>query len=101
MRALVVHPAAEGSQSPRLAIGELPDPRPADGEVVLAVRATALNHADVMQVHGNYPPPAGESTVPGLECAGVVEEVGPGVSGWKRGDRVMALLGGGGHASRV
>jgi len=86
---------------PQVALSELRDPEPAAGEVVLAVRATALNHADLMQVQGNYPPPAGESTVPGLECSGVIEELGPGVTGWTRGDRVMALLGGGGHASRV
>ncbi len=101
MRALHVGKPVEGRTMPPLTVGELPDPRPAEGEVVLAVRATALNHADVLQVQGNYPPPTGESTVPGLECSGVIDEVGVGVNGWKRGDRVMALLGGGGHASRV
>jgi len=101
MRALLVIPGEDGPQSPRLSLGELPDPRVAAGEVILDVRATALNHADVMQVRGSYPPPPGESTVPGLECSGVIEEIGDGVTGWHPGDRVMALLGGGGHASRV
>lgn len=84
---------------PRL--GELPDPRPGAGEVALQVRATALNHADLLQLRGLYPPPPGETPVPGLEAAGVVVEVGEGVTGWHPGDRVMALLAGGGHGTRV
>lgn len=87
------------SALPRL--GELPDPRPAAGEVVLAVRATALNRADLLQMRGRYPPPAGESEVPGLECAGTVAELGPGVAGWHVGQRAMALVAGGGHGERV
>ncbi|MEM9554533.1 MAG: NAD(P)H-quinone oxidoreductase [Acidobacteriota bacterium] len=84
---------------PRLV--ELPDPIPGPGEVVLAVRATALNRADLLQLRGHYPPPPGESEIPGLECAGVVEAVGSGVESLREGDRVMALLAGGGHATRV
>lgn len=90
---------AEAPGPPRL--GELPDPAPAAGEVLVAVRATALNHADLLQLRGLYPPPPGETEVPGLECSGVVEAVGEGVEGWRPGDRVMALLAGGGHATKV
>ena len=81
-----------------LSLGEVPDPVPAPGEVLLAVRATAVNRADLMQREGRYPPPPGASEVLGLEVAGEVVEVGPGVSGWGAGDRAMALLSGGGYA---
>lgn len=80
---------------------ELPEPEPAAGEVLVEVRATALNRADLLQVRGLYPPPAGEPEPPGLECAGVIRAVGAGVEGWRPDQRVMALLGGGGHAERV
>ena len=82
-------------------LGELPDPEPAAGEALVRVRATALNRADLLQLRGLYPPPAGESEVPGLECAGEIVDLGPGVDGWRPGDRVMALLAGGGQAQRV
>ena len=65
------------------------------------VRATALNRADLLQLRGHYPPPPGEPEAPGLECAGEIHELGDGVTEWTVGDRVMALLGGGGHAERV
>ena len=91
----------EEAGKPKPQLVDLADPRPERGEVLVDVRATALNHADLLQVRGQYPPPAGESTVPGLECSGVIAELGEGVSGFLPGDRVMALLGGGGHASRV
>lgn len=80
---------------------EWPDPEPGPGEVVLEIRATALNRADLLQVAGQYPPPPGETSVPGLEAAGVVASVGPGVERWRPGDRAAALLAGGGHAERV
>ncbi|MCP3957903.1 MAG: NAD(P)H-quinone oxidoreductase [bacterium] len=82
-------------------LGEMPDPRPGKGEALLRVRASALNRADLLQIRGLYPPPPGESEVPGLECAGEVTELGPEVSGWKVGDRAMALLAGGGQAEKV
>lgn len=85
----------------RVALVEWPDPEPGPGEVLLEVHATALNRADLLQVAGHYPPPPGESPVPGLEAAGVVVAVGPGVDGWRPGDRAAALLAGGGHAERV
>ena len=80
---------------------DLPDPEPGPGEVLVRVRATALNRADLLQMRGLYPPPPGESEVPGLECAGTIEALGPETRGWSKGDRVMALLAGGGHAERV
>ncbi len=89
-----------------LRIGEAPDPAMGPGEVTIAVRATALNRADVLQRQGRYPPPPGASTVLGLECAGVVEAVGEAVPATGPGavavgDRVAALLAGGGMAERV
>ena len=101
MRAVLPH-AEPPDFEPRL--GELPDPGPGPGEVVIDVRATAINHADLLQMRGRYPPPPGESEVPGLECAGVIQALGEGVdeSGeWEVGRRVMALLAGGGHGSKV
>lgn len=102
MRAVL--PASEPSTDPRHPaprIGDLPDPVPGPGEVLVQVEAAGLNHADVLQLKGRYPPPPGESDIPGLECAGRVvgKEDQPGL--WQPGARVMALLGGGGHATRV
>ena len=68
------------------------------GQVLVRVFATALNRADLLQRRGLYPPPAGASEIMGLEMAGVIAELGPGVTRWKRGDRVCALLEGGGYA---
>jgi tumor protein p53-inducible protein 3 len=70
-------------------------------ELRIAVRATAVNRADLLQAAGHYPPPPGASDVLGLECAGVVAEAGSEVRGWNVGDRVMALLPGGGYAEEV
>jgi putative PIG3 family NAD(P)H quinone oxidoreductase len=84
-----------------LRLAEVPDPEPTTGEVLLEVRATAVNRADVLQRRGRYPPPEGASTILGLEAAGVVAAVGAGVEGWTAGDRAMALLAGGGYAERV
>ncbi len=82
-------------------LGEVPEPEPRTGEVLVAVEAAGLNRADLLQLAGHYPPPAGESEVPGLECAGLIVAVGEGVERWKVGMRVMALLAGGGQAARV
>ena len=84
-----------------LSVGELPDPRPGPGEVVLDVAATAVNRADLLQRQGHYPPPPGASEVLGLECSGTVAAVGPDVEGWSVGDEACALLAGGGYASQV
>src|SRR5262245_33264876 len=81
-----------------LSLGKAPDPTPGPGEILIEVAATAVNRADLLQRQGFYPPPPGASPVIGLECAGVVAECGSGVSGFARGDRVMALLAGGGYA---
>ncbi|MEM9291694.1 MAG: NAD(P)H-quinone oxidoreductase [Acidobacteriota bacterium] len=82
-------------------LGQLPDPAAGPGEVLIEVAATALNRADLLQLRGAYSPPAGESLVPGLECSGQIAALGPGVEGWGVGDRVMALLTGGGHGEQV
>jgi putative PIG3 family NAD(P)H quinone oxidoreductase len=81
--------------------GEVPDPVCGPGEVLVDVVATAVNRADLLQRQGFYPPPPGASDVLGLECSGVISEVGPGVTGWAVGDEVCALLAGGGYAERV
>jgi putative PIG3 family NAD(P)H quinone oxidoreductase len=81
-----------------LRLGEAPRPRPGEGQVLIRVAATAVNRADMQQRAGNYPPPPGDSEILGLECAGLIAEVGPGVGGWHEGDRVMTLVGGGGYA---
>lgn len=81
--------------------GEVPDPVCGPGEVLIDIVATAVNRADLMQRQGNYPPPPGASEILGLECSGVISEIGPGVSGWSVGDEVCALLSGGGYAERV
>ena len=73
-------------------------PSPTAGEVLVKVAAAGVNRPDVMQRMGHYPPPAGITDIPGLEVAGVVEQLGPGVDGWRVGDRVCALLAGGGYA---
>jgi putative PIG3 family NAD(P)H quinone oxidoreductase len=93
---------AAGSGGPEvLSLGDLPDPVPGAGEVLVDVAATAVNRADLLQRQGNYPPPPGASDVIGLECSGTVAEVGEGVAGWTVGDEVCALLAGGGYAERV
>ena len=98
MRAVI---ASEPGGPEVLTVNELPDPEPAEGEVLLDVVATAVNRADTLQRKGVYPPPPGASDVIGLECSGTVSALGAGVSGWSVGDEVCALLAGGGYASKV
>jgi len=81
-----------------LTIGEAPKPVLKENQVLVRVMATSVNRPDLVQREGKYPPPPGESEILGLEVAGVVEEVGAGVTGWQKGDRVMSLVGGGGYA---
>ena len=81
-----------------LRIGEAERPVAGSGRVLIRVAATSVNRPDIIQRQGNYPPPPGESPILGLEAAGIIAELGPGVSGLELGERVMALLGGGGYA---
>ena len=94
MKAILV----EGDE---LTWGDAPEPALGPGEVKIDNRATAVNRADLAQRTGGYPPPPGASPILGLECAGVVREVGEGVTRVKPGDEVCALLAGGGHAETV
>lgn len=80
---------------------EVPDPVCGPGEAIVDVVASAVNRADLLQRMGKYRVPAGAVAWPGLECSGTISEVGEGVSGWKAGDQVCALLSGGGYAERV
>src|SRR5919112_2981133 len=80
---------------------EVPDPQCGPGEVVVDVVASAVNRADLLQRQGFYPPPPGASDILGLECSGIVSEVGAGVAEWSVGDEVCGLLSGGGYAERV
>ena len=85
----------------RLALDEAPEPTVGVGQVKIAVAASAVNRADLVQAAGGYPPPPGASPILGLECAGEVIEVGEGVQRVKPGDAVCALLAGGGYAETV
>jgi putative PIG3 family NAD(P)H quinone oxidoreductase len=84
-----------------LQIGTTAPPALERGMVRIRVAATAINRADLLQRQGLYPPPPGASPILGMECAGTITEVGAGVTGWKAGDRVMALLPGGGYAEET
>jgi NADPH:quinone reductase len=81
-----------------LRLGESAAPPVGPGRVSIRVGATSVNRPDIVQRQGNYPPPPGESPILGLEAAGTIEDVGAGVTGFARGERVFALLGGGGYA---
>jgi putative PIG3 family NAD(P)H quinone oxidoreductase len=86
----------------QLVICEHPDPTPGKGELLVKVRACGINGADLLQLRGHYPPPPGSpADIPGLEFAGEVVEAGTGVTRFGVGDRVMALVGGGGQAELV
>jgi len=85
-----------------LAIQDVPDPVPDAGQVLVRVRATALNRADIMQRMGRYPAPEGNSQlVAGMEYAGEIVALGRGVEGWRTGERVMGIVAAGGHAELV
>ena len=82
-----------------LEIHDVPRPLPRENEVLVRVRASALNRADLLQREGRYPAPPGAPTnIPGLEIAGEVADLGPGSSAWTVGDRVFGIIGGGGNA---
>jgi len=98
MRAVVFDQPGDESV---LHIGEVPAPALGANDVRIAVRATAVNRADLLQRQGFYPPPAGASAILGLECGGAIAEVGAAVRGWTVGERAMALLAGGGYAEQA
>jgi putative PIG3 family NAD(P)H quinone oxidoreductase len=81
-----------------LQVASQPTPTAGDGEVLIKVAAAGLNRADLMQRRGKYPPPAGASAILGMEVAGTIAALGPNTQQWKVGDRVCALLSGGGYA---
>jgi putative PIG3 family NAD(P)H quinone oxidoreductase len=81
-----------------LKVGEAEKPIPAEKQVLVKVMATSVNRPDLVQREGKYPPPPGDSEILGLEVSGIVEELGPGVTGWQKGERVVSLVGGGGYA---
>jgi NADPH:quinone reductase-like Zn-dependent oxidoreductase len=96
MRAVVIE------SNGKFQLEQRPDPVAGSADVVVRVRAAGLNAADLQQARGDYPaPPGWPADVPGLEVAGEVEQVGSAVVGIAPGDRVMALVGGGGHAERI
>jgi NADPH2:quinone reductase len=76
----------------------VPTPKPGAGQILVKVAASGVNRPDLMQRAGSYPPPPGHSVLPGLEIAGEVAAVGQGVTRWKPGDKVCALVNGGGYA---
>jgi NADPH:quinone reductase len=99
MRAIII---ARPGGPEVLEVRDVPIPEPAAHEIRIRVHATAVNRADLLQRAGHYPAPPGvPADIPGLEYAGVVEAVGPAVTGWERGARVMGLVGGGSYAEYV
>jgi putative PIG3 family NAD(P)H quinone oxidoreductase len=88
--------APGGPEALTLATG--PVPRPAAGEVLIRVAAAGVNRPDILQRTGNYPPPPGASPLLGLEVSGTIAALGPGVTEWREGDPVCALVAGGGYA---
>ena len=93
----------EGGSGPAeaLKITERPDPVVGPGQVLIRVRAAGVNRPDLLQRNGGYPPPPGASDVLGLEVAGEIANVGEGVTRWQVGNRVCAILGGGGYAEQA
>jgi putative PIG3 family NAD(P)H quinone oxidoreductase len=96
MRAITI-PRFGGAEV--LTLAELPDPVPGAGEVLIEVAAAGVNRSDIGQRQGGYPPPAGAPDWPGLEVSGTIASLGAGVRGFGVGDRVCALVAGGGYAS--
>jgi NADPH2:quinone reductase len=85
-----------------LQVQDRPDPIPQNDEVLIEVKASGLNRADLLQRSGNYPaPPGAPADIPGLEISGVVKSCGPAATQWKPGDKVCALIAGGGYAELV
>ena len=100
MKAIII--TDPGGPPEVLALEDRPAPEPGHGQVRVRVHASGLNRADLLQRGGRYPaPPGAPPDVPGLEYAGIVDQVGPGVTRWKAGDRVMGIVAGGGYAEYV
>jgi NADPH2:quinone reductase len=85
----------------KLFIDEDSLPDPLENQIQIEIHSTSVNRADILQRKGHYPPPKGESEIIGLECAGIVSKVGPNSSKFNIGDKVCAILGGGGYAEFV
>jgi len=98
MKAIAVDPS---SSPPRLHVIEVDRPRPGAGEVIIDVHSAGVNRADLLQVRGQYPSPSDWPQWPGLEVAGIVAECGEGVTDFVPGERVCALVGGGGYAEAI
>ena len=98
MKAIVVK---SENKKPRLVWEEVPDIVPGPEQVLVDIKATAVNRADLLQAMGLYPPPPGETETLGLEMAGIISAVGDQVQGRSVGERVMGLLSGGGYAQQV
>jgi tumor protein p53-inducible protein 3 len=98
MKAIVVK---KTDREPILSWEDVPSVTHGPEEVLVDIKATAVNRADLLQAQGLYPPPSGESEILGLEMCGEIAAVGAAVEGWQVGDRVLGLLSGGGYAQQV
>jgi len=98
MKAVVVEKPGDEDA---LKLGDVPEPAIKPDEILIRVRAAGVNRADLLQRQGFYPPPPGASEIIGMECAGEVAAIGASVTDWKIGDRVMALIPGGGYAEEA
>jgi putative PIG3 family NAD(P)H quinone oxidoreductase len=98
MKAITVR---KQNNKPALVWEDVPDIKCRPEEVLVDIKATAVNRADLLQAAGLYPPPPGESEILGLEMAGVIAAMGDAAKGWQIGDRVLALLPGGGYAQQT
>ena len=98
MRAIEVRGPGQGYT---LAVADIAKPAPGPGEVLIKIATAGLNRADLAQAMGMYPPPPGAPATLGMECSGTIEALGTDVSGFETGDKVCALLGGGGYAEYV
>ncbi len=99
MKAITIPTPGEGLDA--LVFADVDDPVPAADEVLVEVAAAGVNRADLLQRRGFYPPPPGESELPGLEVSGTIAALGADVTGWSVGQQVCALLAGGGYAQKV
>jgi NADPH2:quinone reductase len=95
MAAIAVERSAAGA---KMQLREILVPHPGPGQILIKVAAGGVNRADLLQVQGHHPPPAGAPDTPGLECSGSIVAMGQAVTGFREGDRVCALLPGGGYA---